>query len=634
MTCIITNTAQEIHLQAPPGALKARHESQLHVWGFSFTTDSTHWVTKPPNLSEMANKIIAYFEKNSIPLQLSQGIEGLIAKLNLNTEKLSEALAAGNLIKSGFIEGTKNLDFVQFAATQIKRTLKEHQLKAALHLMNVKNGANFSVPGSGKTTVVLAVYHWLRTCGEIDALFVVGPPSCFGPWRAEYEKVLGYKPNCEILAGGNIVDRKNVYYSPKDKLRDLYLTSFQTLQNDVEEAIYLFNQPESRILLVVDEAHYIKQIGGLWADAVLRLSPYAAIRCILTGTPFPRAFSDSFNLFDVLWPACSPISQSDKMRIQYHCKTDDIEQAAEILRTDIGSLFYRVRKSDLNLAPQVMHPPIMVTMNPYEKKIYDAILDRIKNLSRDDYFRDLDLMIRLRKGRLMRLRQCISYARLLGSALDEIEDDVTDGNLSIANIIASYDDLESPAKLETLVEMVKSLRARNEKVLIWSNFVGSLKLIAQQLKVVGHRVEMIYGGTPTENETSQDIQEELSRERIADGFCQPDSGIDILVANPAACAESISLHKECSNAIYYDMSYNCAQYLQSLDRIHRVGGSETKEAHYYFLQYEDTIDDDIMSNLLRKAAHMRAIIEQDYPIYSLDMFSADDELEAYARLFG
>ena len=43
-----------------------------------------------------------------------------------------------------------------------------------------------------------------------------------------------------------------------------------------------------------------------------------------------------------------------------------------------------------------------------------------------------------------------------------------------------------------------------------------------------------------------------------------------LIALPQACSESISLHKACQNAIYYDLNYNAAEFLQSLDRIHRV----------------------------------------------------------------
>jgi len=45
----------------------------------------------------------------------------------------------------------------------------------------------------------------------------------------------------------------------------------------------------------------------------------------------------------------------------------------------------------------------------------------------------------------------------------------------------------------------------------------------------------------------------------------------VLVANPAAGGEGISLHHVCHHAIYVDRSFNPAHYLQSVDRIHRLG---------------------------------------------------------------
>ena len=191
--------------------------------------------------------------------------------------------------------------------------------------------------------------------------------------------------------------------------------------------------------------------------------------------------------------------------------------------------------------------------------------------------------------------------------------------------------MQVPAKLESLPPLVKRLVDEGEKVVIWSNFVRTLKLLRERVSALGHGVRLIYGGTPIQDVS---VRDELTREQIIREFVAPRSGIDVLVANPAACAESISLHKTCSHAIYYDMSYNCAQYLQSLDRIHRVGGSEHKAAHYYFLQYEDTVDRDILANVQRKAQNMSAIIDQDYAIYSLDMFAEEEEVEAYERLFG
>ncbi|MCI5149827.1 MAG: hypothetical protein D3916_10660 [Candidatus Electrothrix sp. MAN1_4] len=166
-------------------------------------------------------------------------------------------------------------------------------------------------------------------------------------------------------------------------------------------------------------------------------------------------------------------------------------------------------------------------------------------------------------------------------------------------------------------------------------FVGTLELINSHFSKLGLRSELIYGKTPVKKRTSKEVSEELTREEIRDIFVNPESGLDILIANPAACSESISLHKTCFHAIYYDLSYNCAQYLQSLDRIHRVGGSEMNSANYYFLQYESSIDQDIKRNLDLKAQKMYTIVEQDYEIYHLDMFeeTAENDIAAYKRLF-
>ncbi|MFA7270304.1 MAG: DEAD/DEAH box helicase [Sterolibacterium sp.] len=602
----------------------------MSVWGFRFESATKSYIAPSEEKYILLQKVTKYLLRYQIPLEQSQDVELAQAELQQSQDELSHALEVGALFKSGATESFNVRDFMAFLISRIPRRLKEHQVKAALHLLSVRNGANFSVPGSGKTTVVLAVFDWLRSRGEVDSLFVVGPPSCFAPWRMEYESVIGKSPTLEILAGGDAEERQSKYYASKDNLCDLYLTSFQTLQRDWERVKLLFNQRNVRFAFVVDEAHYIKQLGGVWANAVLNVANYAKVRWILTGTPFPHSYADAFNYFDVLWPRCSPISRHDRIKITNDIQKKKDVDAAHLLNSCIGPLFYRVRKRDLGLAPQDFVPPIMIQMNQHERHVYDSIVEKIRNLSIGDDFQQFELLIRLQRGRMMRLRQCLSYTRLLGTAVLEYNEDLLDGQLSLADTIKHYDELESPAKLEAALALVRQLRQQGEKVVIWSNFVETLKLLRRCLKEAGHNTELIYGETPTE---ATSVSEELTREKIISDFVSNSSGLNVLVANPAACAESISLHKQCSHAIYYDLSYNCAQYLQSLDRIHRVGGSENKIAHYHFLQYADTIDEDILQNILRKSENMSAIVDQDYPVYSLDMFSEDEEVAAYGRLF-
>lgn len=630
MTALIKVDKERLVIDDEGGLVKGKHYSQLIYWGFKVESGSSRFVASPADRHATLDKVLRYFVNHAIPHTVAEEVASAQAELTQLREALQLAAKTGAAFKAGDVRAAAAPEFLAFLANEVQRKLKPHQIKAALHLLAVGNGANFSVPGSGKTTVVLAVHHWLKRKGLVDALFVVGPPACFGPWRMEYQEVLGREPEYALLAGGSIENRRAAYNVSRRSLRDLYLTSFQTLQRDWESVRTLFTESGARFFFVVDEAHYIKQLDGAWASAVLSIAPHATHRCVLTGTPFPRTYSDAFNLFDVLWPSTPPICQKDRIKIEVSAQKKDDAQASLVLGRAIGPLFYRVRKQDLGLAPQKFHPPITVPMARYEKLVYDSILDRIRDLSKEDQFRDWDLLIRLRRGRMIRLRQTISYTKLLASAVTEYSENLLADNPSLADVIRHYDDLEVPAKLVRLTELVAQLRRSGEKVLIWSNFVQSLKLICSHLSKQGHEVRLIYGETPTET-TSEQAEE--TREQIIRTFLNRDSGVDVLVANPAACAESISLHKSCAHAVYYDLSYNCAQYLQSLDRIHRVGGSEEKTAHYHFLQYADSVDWDVLANVQKKAAAMSAIIDHDYPIYDLDMFSMDDELAAYERLF-
>lgn len=609
--------------------LAPRQTSQLAFWGFSYDHDEMRLVGPDNSVSDLVTKVCKYLEKDSCPYELIGHSAEILARQEAAESSYVVARQKGRKFKDGGIEIPEALDFYSFLKEKIPRRLKKHQVKAALHLLSVTNGANFSVPGSGKTTVVLTVFESLRQQGRVDALFVVGPPACFGPWRSEYQDVLGIMPSYEILAGGDVEFRRTKYLVNQESVSELYLTTFQTLQRDWEQVRGLFQRQGVRFYFVVDEAHYVKQPGGAWATAVLNVAKFAVRRAVLTGTPFPLGFSDAFNLFDILWPESKPIPDLDRHRIEYLAQKKQYQEAQSCLSNAIGPLFYRVRKSDLDLAPQVFHPPVKIRMRKYEKRIYDFILDRITGMSSSDYMRDVDLLIRLRKGRIMRLRQCVSYPVLLGTAVTDYNEDLLGGSISLSDIIKHYDELETPAKVTHLLYLVQDHLQRGRKVVIWSNFVRTLEMLQDKLASIT-RVRLIYGATPTE---SSGVTEVLTRDEIIREFVNPESGIEVLLANPAACAESISLHKACHSAVYYDLSYNCAQYLQSLDRIHRVGGSEERSAEYHYLQYEDTIDADILENVQQKAQRMNDIIDQDYAIYSLDMFDDDDELKAYDRLF-
>jgi len=605
--------------------------SQLEYYGY--LKGENNFIKKSTATQADIFTLIEYLKEEEINYNLLENIGSIILEALQKKDELASIFDNAKKIKEDALLDEKFYEFKKFTES-LPRKLKPHQLKSAFHFYTLKNGANFSVPGSGKTTTLLAVYEKLRIEGKCNILFIVGPPSCFQPWQNEFFETLGRKSRPIILSGGNKSFRRNEYFRSYRDTFELYLCTFHTALNDHKEITKFFSQIGINVFLIIDEAHYIKQLGGSWANSLLEIGKKAAFKGILTGTPIPKSYKDVFNLFDFLWEENSPLSEDEKIKIQVWEKNKNNDEIKTLLHSTIGPLFYRVRKKDLGLIPQVFHPPIIIKMKEVEKYIYDSVKAKIVELDQSDYFKNEHILNNLWKGRMMRLRQSTSHPMLLLSAIDDYNEKIVD-NSDLQLKIQNYESLEISGKLETLNNLVLTLRRQGKKVLIWSNFVGTLKLIKYHFNRIGERSELIYGKTPVRKDDAILISEEKTREDIRDEFLDTNSGLDILIANPAACAESISLHKSCFHAIYYDLSYNAAQYLQSLDRIHRVGGSEVNEAHYYFLQYENSIDQDIKDNLEYKAQKMYEIIEEDYNIYDLDIYEEyeDNEVEAYKRLF-
>lgn len=605
--------------------------SQLVLLGFKKQTDL--WVYEQSNqVKEKFHELIDYLDYKSIDYQLSKYCEQLRRKQIAKESNFLTLKAECKKIKDGEVNASDFNQHKQIMKKILRRGLRDHQVKASYHLFKISKGANFSVPGAGKTTVVLAVFERLKVEEDVNLLFVVGPPACFGPWKNEFKEVLGRNSNATVLAGGNKVIRKSQYANLSPRC-ELVLTTFQTLLNDFQEVSELLNSAEVNAMLVIDESHYFKRVNGSWANAVLEIAGDAKYKCVLTGTPMPNSYSDLFNLFDFLWPDNQPISEEDKAKINLFEKEQRFEDAKHILDEKISPLFYRVRKNELGLEPPVFHEAHVVEMNQYERLIYDAVISRIREYEDSEFDRNIELVDSLRRALMIRLRQCYSYIGLLEKSIEGSSFNVIPKDTDLDQIIKRYSEIELPSKLEKLSELVLDFNKRGLKVIVWSNFLGTINLIEKHFKSLNLKSKKIIGETPVEK---TDLEIENTREKIRDEFVDENSGLDILLANPAACAESISLHKTCFHAIYYDLSYNCAQYLQSLDRIHRVGGSEENEANYYFLQYGNTLEGNILARLKEKEEKMKALVDVEYSIYSLDMsdlVTEDDDLDAYKKLF-
>jgi len=159
---------------------------------------------------------------------------------------------------------------------------------------------------------------------------------------------------------------------------------------------------------------------------------------------------------------------------------------------------------------------------------------------------------------------------------------------------------ESP-KVDYVLRRARALAASGQKVLIWTSFVRNVELLASRLADVG--AVYIHGGVGTGDSDDDDTREGRIR-----AFREDDS-VRVLVANPAAASESISLHMICHHAIYLDRTFNAGHFLQSQDRIHRLGLKPTDETHIEIVESLNTVDQTIRLRLDTKIRRMADVLE-------------------------
>lgn len=558
---------------------------------------------------ECFDKIIEYLEHYGFDYELDDNAEKLKQKKESAEKKFEEIKKKALEIKRSPDKYNLEINkFTNLISAEMNRQLIDLQLLSAYHLAVSENGANFSVPGSGKTTIVYATYSFLKKRGIVDRLMVIGPISCFIPWEEEHFLCFGKKVKALRLAGHPVNERDKLYYL-SDKY-ELFLNTYHTAANDREKTKYLLSQ--KKFLLVLDESHYIKRFdSGYLSNAVLEIAPFAERRFILTGTPAPNSYADLWTQFTFLWPKRKILGN----RPQFISKipTHTVRYDDDWLKEKTLPFFFRIKKSDLSLPP-IEFKRISIPMNPIQNQIYRAIATKFLSQIVSD--REDRVQVReLRKAKIIRLLQVASNPTLLAKSSEEFR--VPPMKLkeqNIRNLVRRYPDIEVPSKFEKLSEIVKNLVSKGEKVIIWTYFVHNinmLKLFFKDLKPL-----FVFGGIPR----SEEENEQFNREKIINVFKNDPQRL-VLIANPAACGESISLHKICHNAIYIDRTFNCAHFLQSLDRIHRLGLSKDIITSYYLLICENSIDEVVEKRLMIKKENMESLINEDLPVLNMDIMN-------------
>lgn len=488
------------------------------------------------------------------------------------------------------------LDALGFA-----RQLKPFQLRDLARLLSLPHGANFSVPGAGKTTVTFALS--LLAAKPDDHLFVVAPKAAFPAWR-------GIVAECVDADAPDWVREEFTVLSGSESQNEIalrsgarrFLMSYDLLVRQQPLIAAYFSQQS--VHLVLDESHRMK--AGLASQRgafLINIASSPARRDILSGTPMPQDANDMASQLGFLWPG-----QGYDLQIQRGVSPRQV----------LGDLYVRTTKHELGLTPAVRHFHD-VSMADGQLALYGVVKDEIlRQITKAMARASQPDFLSARKS-VMRLLQLSTNPTL---ALQAMTRDMRDISSGIADQVVEEG---ASLKMRAVCAHARALAKEGKKTVIWTIFTQSI-LDLERLLADLNPVSL-YGAIPTGEVTDMNTREGRLAKFHQDPFCK------VMVANPAAAGEGISLHTVCHDAIYLDRSYVSTHYLQSIDRIHRLGLSPGTETNIHIYRTKapaglGSVDLSVSRRLAQKIHGLEHLLDDlDLRQLALDEDEADDPID-------
>ncbi|RMA93210.1 DEAD/DEAH box helicase [Hydrogenothermus marinus] len=434
--------------------------------------------------------------------------------------------------------------------------LYNYQVYGVKFLLSNKSALLADQMGTGKTVQSTTAIRILFIKGLIKKALIVAPSSLLSVWE---QHIKLWAPELQYILINEKRDIRKILFNTK---AHVYIISYDTLKNDYKNEKEILDKFSTDLdLVLLDEAHNIKNPDALKTKAVLFVSRFSKYRWALTGTPIQNNLKEFLSLYKFLFP--------DK-----DLPKDLTEEEASALIKPI--MLRRLKKDVLKDLPDKM-PPIIekLSLSPSQRQEYEHILgieqEKISNLI--DKHKDSKKFKFILKQNLIhsiqRLRQ-------------------------ICNFPSSS--LESP-KMERLKEIVLELIENKEKVVIFTNFYKyGIERIAKSLSnEIGKDAIALFYGNMSQKERKKSIRK-----------FKEDENCFVFLGTVGSAGEGLTL-TEASYAIFFDMHWNPAKMWQAEDRIHRIG--QKNKVIIHTLITKDTIEENILKKVEEKKKLINNVVD-------------------------
>ncbi|RZF46881.1 hypothetical protein LSTR_LSTR008262 [Laodelphax striatellus] len=431
--------------------------------------------------------------------------------------------------------------------------------------------------GLGKTIqTICMLYYLFHTYQMYGPFLVVVPLSTMTSWQREFSL---WAPEMNIVTYIGDVTSRNIIrdhewtFSSSHRLKlNAVLTTYEIVLKDKA-----FLGSLSWAVLMVDEAHRLKNDDSLLYKTLKEFDTNH--RLLITGTPLQNSLKELWALLHFIMPGKFESWE------EFEQEHDDTENKGytKLHKQLEPYILRRVKKDVEKSLPAKVEQILRVEMTSLQKQYYKWILTKNYNALRKGVKGSPSTFLNI----VIELKKCCNHS-LLTKPMENEQGHMPEDQIQLL--------LRGSGKLVLLDKLLVRLRETGHRVLIFSQMVRMLDILAEYLQLRHFPFQRLDGG----------IKGEL-RKQALDHFNAENSPDFCFLLSTRAGGLGINL-ATADTVIIFDSDWNPQNDLQAQARAHRIG--QKNQVNIYRLVTKNSVEEDIVERAKQKMVLDHLVIQR------------------------